>query len=55
MCMELKKHINIRVTEKQFVLLMKTVNEQESNLSELMRKMIDKYEKQKATQKKGID
>lgn len=51
--MELKKHINIRITEEQFVLLMKTVDQQESNLSELVRKLIDKYEKQIAIHEKG--
>lgn len=51
--MEYKKHINIRIKEEQFIRLMKTVDEQESNLSELVRKLIDKYEKQKATNKKG--
>lgn len=48
--MEYKKHINIRITEDQFVWLMKTVDEQESNLSELVRKMIDIYEKKNANQ-----
>lgn len=51
--MEYKKHINIRITQEQFILLMKTVDQQESNLSELMRKMIDRYDKQKTTNIKG--
>jgi hypothetical protein len=51
--MELKKHINVRISEKQFILLMKTVDQQESSLSELVRKLIDKYEKQKAIHEKG--
>ena len=52
-CMELKRHINVRISEKQFVLLMKTVDQQESSLSELVRKLIDKYEKQKAIHEQG--
>jgi predicted CopG family antitoxin len=51
--MEYKKHINIRIKEEQFIRLMKTVDQQDSNLSELIRKLIDKYEKQKATHEKG--
>jgi len=43
--MEFKKHINIRITHNQFIQLMKTVEEEETNLSELIRKMIDKHEK----------
>jgi hypothetical protein len=53
--MEYRKHINIRITEEQFIRLMKTVDQQESNLSELMRKMIDRYEKQKAKLATGKD
>ena len=53
MNMEYKKHINIRITQEQFILLMKTVDQQESNLSELMRKMIDRYDKQKTANIKG--
>lgn len=48
--MEYKKHINIRITQDQFVWLMKTVEEQDSNLSELVRKMIDIYEKKNSYQ-----
>jgi len=54
-CMEYRKHINVRITEEQFIRLMKTVDQQESNLSELMRKMIDRYEKQKAKLETGKD
>lgn len=50
--MEFKKHINIRISLDQFHRLMKTVDEQESNLSELIRKMIDKGEKHKAIKTK---
>lgn len=50
-CMDYRKHINIRITQDQFQWLIKTVDEQESNLSELVRKMIDNCEKRKA--KKG--
>ena len=51
--MELKRHINVRISEKQFILLMKTVDQQESSLSELVRKLIDRYEKQKSAHEKG--
>ena len=43
--MEFKKHINIRITHDQFIQLMKTVEKEETNLSELIRKMIDRNEK----------
>lgn len=51
--MEFKKHINIRITQDQFIRLMKMVEQQESSLSELVRKMIDQYEKQKTEIKKN--
>lgn len=44
--MEYKKHINIRIKQDQFLRLMKTVEREETNLSELVRKMIDRNEKQ---------
>lgn len=50
--MEFKKHINIRITQDQFIRLMKMVELQESSLSELVRKMIDRSEKQMAGDKK---
>ena len=50
--MEYKKHINIRITQDQFIRLMKTVKQQESSLSELVRKMIDRCETQIAIEKK---
>ena len=50
--MEYKKHINIRITQDQYYRLMKIVEQQESNLSELVRKMIDKEEKRKAIKTK---
>lgn len=51
--MEYKKHINIRIKEDQFLRLMKTVEEHETNLSELIRKMINRYEKEKITRQKN--
>lgn len=51
--MEFKKHINIRITQAQFFRLMKIVEQQDSSLSELVRKMIDRYEKQKTDVKKN--
>ncbi len=52
MYMEYRKHINIRITQDQFLRLMKTVEQQESSLSELVRKVIDGYEQQKTDDKK---
>ena len=51
--MEFKKHINIRITQDQFIRLMKMVEPQDSSLSELVRKMIDQYAKQKTEIKKN--
>jgi predicted CopG family antitoxin len=51
--MEYKKHINIRIKEDQFLRLMKTVEEHETNLSELIRRLIDRYEKQKMIHQKN--
>lgn len=44
--MDYKKHINIRITQEQFCQLMKTAEMQETNLSELVRKLIDKFDNQ---------
>lgn len=44
--MEFKKHINIRITHDQFIRLMNSVEEHDTNLSELIRKLIDRNEKQ---------